>query len=136
MKNSKLARADLIRKWPPVDLTTHKTYLPRDTYGNLYAVYSDVVLAQSWTDVKIHTLGNELCPVISGKRPSGPPDTRFVWPTRAEHSTSIHRLDTLFKCVHSRLDTNMKKLYLGIVHTDSTVVYYTLNEGLVKPTVN
>lgn len=129
-------RANEIRNWPPQSLTAYKQSLSTSDYGATYSVYADLVLANAWKQVQLVTLAEDLCPLISGRKSSDPNTIHYVYPTRASQSTSIRELSHLFQSIHAALDHNLDKILLGIVHTDSTVVYYTLNHGMAKPTVN
>ena len=133
--SSRAARADLIRSWPPEDITKYKSILPEIDYGTLYSVYADLNLAQAWKDVDLHPLSGHLRPLVSGVHnvKSG---RRYVYPLCFDESTSIKELETLFTTIEADVPANPRQLLLGIVHVDSSVVYYVLNDGIVKPTVN
>lgn len=136
MISSLEARAESIRNWPPEALKASKTKLEKENYGILYSVYADLAISHAWEDMKIHYLDDPCRPLLSGIDRSKGTNRRLVYPISASGSTSIKELDTLFQATQHSLGNEQKKVLLGIVHTDSTVVYYTLNEGIVKPTVN
>ena len=129
-------RAALIRNWPPEQVTCYKKSLNRDDYGALYAVYADIVLSHAWTDVQIHALEADLRPMISGIQRDTDGGRRLVYPMRFEESTSLRVLDQIFQTTQRKIGPDERRIMLGIIHTDSTVVYYNLNQGIVKPTVN
>lgn len=130
------SRADLIRQWPPAALSSLKSKLTSEAYGLVYSVYADLCLSHLWEDVETHTLEHPYQPLISGIASSQGSERKLVYPVGAKDTTSIQALHYLFAAIQKSLGESEKRLLLGIVHTDSTVVYYKVNEGIVKPTVN
>lgn len=85
----------------------------------------------------------------------------FIYPVRYDETTSIHTIHDLFEAASACVNVNgvghqdkrahvqenghdedgqqqneVRMIMLGIIHTDSTVVYYRINRGITKPTVN
>lgn len=133
---NKKARADFIRHWPPPALSEFQTELTSGDYGLVYSVFADLAISQAWEDIKLHPLEQPGRPLLSGINPAKGTQRIMIYPVSANSSTSIHELCNLFAKIQNAVDLETKAILLGIVHTDSTVVYYTLNEGIVKPTVN
>ncbi|KAK7467144.1 hypothetical protein VKT23_004203 [Stygiomarasmius scandens] len=104
--------------------------------GSLFQTYNDLVLAQQWRDVQVTDLG-ETCKraSIQGKRPAhiavdDVDTTLHVVPCSMSESISLGWISDVFKAL-----SNPESLYLAIVTDDSSIVYYKLSPGIVKPFV-
>lgn len=135
MTTTKLS-AESIRNWPPEEILQAKAGLNTKDYGLLYAVFADLVLNQAWNNVELHVLNSPFRPLLSGVNSQKNLQRQFVYPYSSEQSTSIKHLHTLFQAIETLTHNKTEKILLAIVHTDSTVVYYSINQGIVKPTVN
>ena len=88
-----------------------------------------------------------------GKPPPQTPEFEWVLPVFLAESWSLHDLADVFASIspiprpHVKCDDNDssrkwnsskrgKRLLLGIVHNDSTVLYYLVHDGIVKPRPN
>jgi tRNA-splicing endonuclease subunit Sen15 len=60
----------------------------------------------------------------------------IVLPARIGEEVSPKRLNTIFNDMQQAQGTRPKRLIIGIVNDDSTVVYYFIHDGLVKPKKN
>lgn len=143
-------RAALITDWPPLELTAYKSSLSTTDYGLFYVVYADVRLAHDWKDVQIHALTTstsadqeeEFRPLVSGIPNStiiggGAKGSRaYAWPIAKDATVSLNLFTALFKRIQERVEPGVKSIMLAICDTDSTVVYYTIHEGVVKPNPN
>ncbi|KIY69261.1 hypothetical protein CYLTODRAFT_372999 [Cylindrobasidium torrendii FP15055 ss-10] len=99
------------------------------TSSSLFQVYNDVRYAQSWTDVQVVDLGER--GAVKGKRSDtdeDEPETSYVVPCRISETISFSWIQEAF----SALD-GPEAVYLGITADDSSVVYYKLSKGIVKP---
>ncbi|SJL07166.1 uncharacterized protein ARMOST_10509 [Armillaria ostoyae] len=102
------------------------------TSGNLFLVYNDVVHAQSWKDVEPVDLG-EQCPrgAIQGRRPNTDSNELvYVVPCSLAETVSYAWLQSAFKPL-----SDPSEIYLGITADDSSIVYYKISSGIVKPPV-
>ncbi|KAK0451642.1 Sen15 protein-domain-containing protein [Armillaria borealis] len=121
------------------------------TSGSLFLVYNDVVhgeikflipdllflrpeiaLAQSWKDVESVDLG-EQCPrgAIKGRRPNTDSNEPvYVVPCALAETVSYAWLQSAFKSL-----SEPSEIYLGITADDSSIVYYKISSGIVKPPV-
>ncbi|KAK0205281.1 Sen15 protein-domain-containing protein [Desarmillaria ectypa] len=120
------------------------------TSGSLFLVYNDVVYgeillladplflrpdtiaAQSWKDVESVDLG-EQCPrgAIKGRRSNADSDEPvYVVPCSLAETVSYAWLQSAFKSL-----SDPSEIYLGITAEDSSIVYYKISSGIVKPPV-
>ncbi|CCJ29380.1 unnamed protein product [Pneumocystis jirovecii] len=104
--------------FPPPEL---KKYSFLETYTFLYSVYTDLLLSQLWEELKIHQLPSNRS-IIQGISPQNH-KTFYVYPCSLEEIWNI-------------LGEDKQTLLLGIVSPDSTIVYYKINNGLIKPRKN
>ncbi|PPQ68371.1 hypothetical protein CVT24_004792 [Panaeolus cyanescens] len=106
--------------------------------GSLFQAYNDIVYAQEWTDVKLIDL--EACgrAAVSGKK-QDTDKTLYVVPCSLQESLSFSWVQDAFTVLFppSSQDSSdeMPFLYLGITSPDSSLVYYKLSQGIVKPSV-
>ncbi|KAF4438940.1 tRNA-splicing endonuclease subunit sen-15 [Fusarium acutatum] len=63
------------------------------------------------------------------------PELEWVLAVHPEEKWSIKRFSEMFDSIE-RNGPREKRLVLAIVHNDSTVVYYLMHEGMVKPRQN
>ena len=111
-------------------------------------MYNDVLYAQSWTDVQVIDLGSS-CPrgAVKGKKPTSESDEDvYVVPCELSETLSFawcvlvcHFRPWMLKKQFDRLQdaskalSNPAEIYLGISAEDSSIVYYKLSSGIVKP---
>ncbi|KAF9025057.1 hypothetical protein BDZ89DRAFT_1092682 [Hymenopellis radicata] len=100
-----------------------------ETSGCLFQVYNDILYAQSWTDVRVVDLGLLLRGAVKGRRDTDT-DTVYVVPCALAESLSYAWLQNAFKALEDPAE-----IYLGISADDSSIVYYKLSAGIVKPPV-
>lgn len=113
------------------------------------SAWADVVLnnlnhQQLWTKlskVELSTLPASVF-LLSGTpfeklHPDDPDDTPKEWvlPCATEDTISVSRLASIFEGIKN-LGETVNRLVMAMVTNDSTVVYYIVNEGLVKPRRN
>ncbi|KAJ3797560.1 tRNA intron endonuclease [Lentinula aff. detonsa] len=104
------ALASLVEKYP-----AHR--------GSLFQTYNDILLAQQWRDVQVIDLGDCRRGALRGKRPktaTDPESLLHVIPCSLAESISI---------------AWYRQLYLAVVSDDSSIVYYKLSPGIVKPSI-
>ncbi|KAG4305106.1 hypothetical protein PORY_001276 [Pneumocystis oryctolagi] len=117
--------------FPPPELTKYSLF---KTYGFLYSVYTDLLLSQLWLELKIHHLpSNKL--IIQGTSPQNN-KTFYVYPCSLEEHVSVKSFYQLYDELQNILEENKHTLLLGIVNSDSTIVYYKISNDLVKPRKN
>ncbi|KAH8653480.1 tRNA-splicing endonuclease subunit Sen15 [Xylariales sp. PMI_506] len=67
------------------------------------------------------------------------PEIEFVLPTTLNETITIGFLSEIFDSMETPKDLapgRAKRLLLAVVHDDSTVVYYFVHDGIVKPRQN
>ncbi|EEB09685.1 tRNA-splicing endonuclease subunit Sen15 [Schizosaccharomyces japonicus yFS275] len=120
-------------------------------YGLIKAVELDLRLGHQWTELNLHMIDNSkghARPLFSGipgtkllkKR------TNLVLPLYLHETVSVEFLASVFdsikelkinKPIDERgLEKTELYLYLGIMCEDSTIIYYKVTDGLVKPRQN
>ncbi|ESK89374.1 hypothetical protein Moror_16217 [Moniliophthora roreri MCA 2997] len=97
--------------------------------GSLFQTYNDILLAQQWRDVEVFEMGEPYdrgC--ITGRRPLSE-ETLHVVPCSLAESISIAWMTGIIKAL------SVKDVYLAINTEDSSIVYYKISDGIVKPSV-
>ncbi|KAF9074454.1 tRNA intron endonuclease [Rhodocollybia butyracea] len=102
--------------------------------GALFQTYNDLKLAQQWRDVEVKDLG-QVCKRggIQGRRPKTAADADsllHVVPCALAESISMVWLKDVFEALG-----NPSSIYLAVVSDDSSIVYYKLSSGIVKPSI-
>ncbi|KAK0223755.1 Sen15 protein-domain-containing protein [Armillaria fumosa] len=90
------------------------------------------VLAQSWKDIESVDLG-EQCPrgAIKGRRPNTDSNEPvYIVPCALAETVSYAWLQSAIKSL-----SDSSEIYLGITADDSSIVYYKISSGIVKPPV-
>ncbi|CAO3648975.1 unnamed protein product [Mucor hiemalis] len=99
-------------------------------------VYSDLVLAKKWKNVDyIPVAGLEIC-VFLANEPGTPLDNDklvIVPIFQDTEKLSLKRIKEIFQSLSTN-DKPITKFTFAIYASDSTIVYYHMNQGLVKPT--
>ncbi|KAH0553130.1 hypothetical protein GP486_006681 [Trichoglossum hirsutum] len=77
--------------------------------------------------------------MLSADRPRRPddetPELEWILPTHVEERWSLRRFQEVFDALPAG-DEGRKRVLLATVGGDSTIVYYILHEGIVKPRQN
>jgi len=108
------AVSHLLKKYPAVG-------------GALFQTYNDLSLGQGWKDVQVLDLQTCSRPALKGVRP-GVDECLYVLPCwRSENLTM-----SLILCAFEDMG-DVQELYMAITAEDSSIVYYKLSRGLVKP---
>ncbi|BFZ53985.1 tRNA splicing endonuclease subunit [Savitreella phatthalungensis] len=128
-----LDRAKTIEDWPPPELLEFKEILPEHEYGLIYAAYADVRLSQDWQDVRIHRMASGWRPLLSGTLKGV---TELVYAVSRLEQVTLEIFDRLFVAASAALNATIEKILLAIIDPDSTVAYYVLKRGIVKPDPN
>ncbi|GBE84848.1 Probable tRNA-splicing endonuclease subunit [Sparassis crispa] len=97
--------------------------------GALFQTYNDLLYAQQWTDLEVLELKTCSRGALRGRRPRADP-LLCVVPCLLSESLSISWLQSAFEELGQP-----SEIYLGINAQDSSVVYYKLSPGIVKPAV-
>jgi len=95
--------------------------------GCLFLTYNDLVYAQSWKGVEVLELPQSQRVALKGIRPETNA-SHIIVPCSLSESLSMTWVTNVFKELNDTPD-----LYLGILSEDSSVVYYRLSSGIVKP---
>jgi len=98
--------------------------------GSFFQAYSDLKFSQKWLDVETVDLEKAQRLVITGRKDPNEP-TRIVAPCSLAESLSIQWLNAIF----DEVSPPLAEIYLGITSDDSSIVYYRLSKGTVKPPV-
>ncbi|KAI0709052.1 tRNA intron endonuclease [Earliella scabrosa] len=95
--------------------------------GSLFQTYNDLKLAQQWTDLELVELpAAERC-AMRGRRPQMD-ELLSVVPCSLSESLSTDWIRTTFKELGGP-----PHVYLAINTEDSSIVYYKISPGIVKP---
>ncbi|KAG8705430.1 hypothetical protein FRC08_001677 [Ceratobasidium sp. 394] len=97
--------------------------------GAIYQTYNDIVYGQQWSDVEIVDAPQIGRAVVSGRRPEQK-DPSLVIPCGLGETMSFDWLTEAFKNSPS---ANNPDIYLGISGDDSSIVYYKISPGIIKP---
>ncbi|KAI0070036.1 hypothetical protein K474DRAFT_1670477 [Panus rudis PR-1116 ss-1] len=97
--------------------------------GALFQTYNDLALSQQWTDLEIIDVPECSRGALRGRRPKTE-DILYVVPCSLSESLSMSWFHEAFE----RLG-KPPHIYLAINTEDSSIVYYKLSPGIVKPPV-
>ncbi|OBZ68968.1 putative tRNA-splicing endonuclease subunit sen15 [Grifola frondosa] len=97
------------------------------TAGALFQTYNDLKLAQQWTDLEVIDLTSCSRGVLKGRRPQTD-NVLHVIPCSLAESLSTSWIRAAFKELGEP-----SQIYLGINAEDSSIVYYKISPGIVKP---
>ncbi|KAF8560040.1 hypothetical protein OG21DRAFT_1473543 [Imleria badia] len=118
--------AELISKYPK-------------SAGALFQTFNDVTLAQKWTDIQVLELSKCGRGAIKGLRPSltagEPPSTCVVVPCGLAESLSTSWIRGAFAALDDQLADAPETLFVAICSDDSSIVYYKITKGIMKPQV-
>ncbi|KOS19259.1 putative tRNA-splicing endonuclease subunit tsp-1 [Escovopsis weberi] len=70
----------------------------------------------------------------TGEKAKHDPELEWVLPVHLSETWSLAKLSAVFDAIPGR--RRAKRIVLATLHNDSTVVYYLLHEGMVKPRQN
>ncbi|KAJ4479101.1 tRNA intron endonuclease [Lentinula aciculospora] len=101
--------------------------------GSLFQTYNDILLGQQWRDVQVIDLGSCGRGALQGRRPKTATDADLllhVVPCSLAESISLAWIQNIFTAL-----TNPPSIYLAVVSDDSSIVYYKLSSGIVKPSI-
>ncbi|EPT05158.1 hypothetical protein FOMPIDRAFT_1045220 [Fomitopsis schrenkii] len=107
------------------------TFLPKypRAAGALFQTYNDLKLAQQWTGIEVVDLTSCSRAALRGRRPKSD-DILHVIPCSLSESLSIGWLHDAFRELGGP-----PQIYLAINTDDSSIVYYKISSGIVKPPV-
>ncbi|KAL4261583.1 SEN15 family protein [Pleurotus pulmonarius] len=113
-------------------VSTFSTKYPR-TMGTLFLAYNDLVYSQRWTDVEILDLKSCSRAAIRGCRRLNANNTHNtqianVVPCTLSELISLEWLGNAFISLG-----DPPEVYLAITSDDSSIVYYKISRGIVKP---
>ncbi|TFK71296.1 hypothetical protein BDN72DRAFT_837902 [Pluteus cervinus] len=94
--------------------------------GSLFQVYNDIKYSQQWEQIELVELESCNRVGIKGRKP-GVETSLYVVPCSLPESISFGWLSSAFASFPS------SSIYLAITSEDSSVVYYKISQGIVKP---
>ncbi|KZT02037.1 uncharacterized protein LAESUDRAFT_738899 [Laetiporus sulphureus 93-53] len=97
--------------------------------GALFQTYNDLKLSQQWSGLEVIDLTACSRGAFRGKRPKTD-DVLYVIPCSLSESLSTAWLKDAFRDLGSP-----DNVYLAINDQDSSIVYYKISPGIVKPPV-
>ncbi|KZT73864.1 hypothetical protein DAEQUDRAFT_702864 [Daedalea quercina L-15889] len=97
--------------------------------GALFQTFNDLKLAQQWTDLEVVDLASCSRGALRGRRPRTE-EVLCVIPCSLSESLSLAWLQDAFHELESP-----SQIYLAINTEDSSIVYYKISPGIVKPPV-
>ncbi|KDQ25679.1 hypothetical protein PLEOSDRAFT_1046111, partial [Pleurotus ostreatus PC15] len=106
-------------------ISSLSTKYPRTT-GSLFLVYNDIVYSQLWTDVQVLDLEPCTRAAIRGCRRLNA--IANIVPCTLSELVSLQWLDNAFVSLD-----DPPEVYLAITSDDSSIVYYKISRGIVKP---
>jgi len=95
---------------------------------SLFQTYNDILYTQQWVDVTVSDVALAQRAVISGRK-STDDALKVVAPCSLSENLSIEWLNTIF----NNHIPSPNEIWVGIVGDDSSLVYYQLSKGIVKP---
>jgi len=126
------------------DLTQHPEYVRLKQIGYedddllhvTILVYIDLIESKGWHNIKLHPVPGLRRTVIVGRASamsdaSGSSGVSVVLPSTADCSLSMQQIIGWMRVVEEIFDTS--RLLVAFVDADSTLVYYSLTDGLVAP---
>lgn len=72
----------------------------------------------------------------TGERPYQEPELEWVLPVHLAEKWSLARFAAVFDSIPHDAGSRAKRIVLATLHNDSTVVYYLMHQGMVKPRQN
>jgi tRNA-splicing endonuclease subunit Sen15 len=105
------------------------------TAGALLQTYNDISLAQRWKSVHTHALPQCQRFAVIGDRPYTGAGGQTLWEhTSVVPCTLAEVLSASWlRNVFTELPEGAEAFYLAITSEDSSVVYYKISRGIVKP---
>ncbi|KAI0917125.1 hypothetical protein AcW1_007598 [Taiwanofungus camphoratus] len=97
--------------------------------GALFQTYNDLKLAQQWSDLEVLDLTSCSRGALRGRRPKME-SVLHVIPCSITESLSTSWLHGAFQELG-----NPSQIYLAINTEDSSIVYYKISTGIIKPPV-
>lgn len=97
--------------------------------GALFQTYNDLKFAQQWTDLEIIDLSSCSRGALRGRRPKME-TSLCVIPCSLAESLSISWLQGAFRELGEP-----SEVYLAVNAEDSSIVYYKISPGIIKPPV-
>ncbi|KAI6108519.1 tRNA intron endonuclease [Pisolithus croceorrhizus] len=125
-------------------MQTHPSYAELTCYlskypssaGALFQTFNDITLAQKWTNIELVDLPDCQRAAVKGLRPSSDsvelPSTCVVLPCALAEPISTSYFGAAFTSLGERAP---KEIYLAICAEDSSIVYYKISKGIVKPSI-
>ncbi|KAF9487751.1 hypothetical protein BDN71DRAFT_596597 [Pleurotus eryngii] len=107
-------------------ISPFSTKYPRAA-GSLFLAYNDIVYSQKWTDVEVLDLEPCSRAAIRGRRPNAE-STMNVVPCTLSELISLEWLENAFVSLD-----DPPEVFLAITSEDSSIVYYKISRGIVKP---
>lgn len=103
-------------------------------------VKQNLLFYNLWTDVSEIQLNNDT--LLQGKpkekllNDEELNNHEIVLPIKISTKLTVNKLDGLFKDLEIKLSQRPKRIVVGIINDDSTIVYYFIHDGVYKPKKN
>lgn len=103
-------------------------------------VTTNLLHYNSWTTVNAHSI--DTYTFISGIPPNklqiDDDENQLEWlvPIKKDYNITIHQINDWFSKIDTLTTTRPKRLTAAIINDDSTIVYYFIHAGVVKPRQN
>ncbi|KAF9511379.1 hypothetical protein BS47DRAFT_1331017 [Hydnum rufescens UP504] len=109
------------------DLQTVCARYPKHAQS-LFQTYNDMIYVQQWVDVNVVEIAELSRAIVTGRKAADEP-MRIVVPCSLSENLSIKWLNDVFQ----NCSPIPNEIWIGIVGDDSSMVYYKLSKGIVKP---
>jgi len=116
-----------MEKHPSYSVVSHLLEKYPSVGGALFQTYNDLSLGQGWKDVQVLDFQTCSRPALRGIRP-GTDATVYVLPCWLSEKLTMSLIHDAFEDIG-----DVSELYVAITAEDSSIVYYKLSKGLVKP---
>ncbi|KAF9648031.1 hypothetical protein BDM02DRAFT_3097127 [Thelephora ganbajun] len=116
-----------MEKHPSFPAVSHLLKKYPNVGGALFQTYNDLSLGQGWKDVQVLDLQTCSRPALRGIRP-GSDVSVYVLPCWLSENLTMSLVHGAFEDMGG-----VTEFYMAITAEDSSIVYYKLSKGLVKP---
>lgn len=103
-------------------------------------VKTNLIHYNLWTTVSTHTTG--VLTLLSGKPPQklniNDQENQLEWvmPIKYNIDITISQINSWFESIEILCSSRPKRVTVGIINDDGTIVYYFIHDGVVKPRQN
>lgn len=107
---------------------------------NAQYVKTNLIHYNLWSIVTTHSIGEHT--LVSGKPPKKlnihDDDEQIEWivPIEYNHDITVKQINSWFESIEELSTVRPKRVTVGVINDDGTVVYYFIHDGVVKPRQN